>query len=304
MFTFRCRKWKNFSEDLFSIRRADDLADSVEGLSQRHGDKFRVNAGPEFFCSLAQAGLGTLKARLMPRVDCGQHRSISGAISAGFGHDQIYETVNSLAGPAGNATGPLCGGCFAAVWGSRRSTLFNARISPSLASSLGFCVMSAIRTITSAVCIARLARSTPSRSTASAVSLRPAVSVIRNGMPRRLASSSIVSRVVPGLALTIARSKPSNRLRRLDFPAFGSPQRTRRTPSRRIRPSFAVASRRWIRPWMISISAKQPFTCVWLDPLVGEVYVSLDVGDRPEEMATDFFDLLSETSGELLFGSS
>jgi hypothetical protein len=93
---------KNLSENLFSIRRADDLADSVEGLSQRHGDKFRVNPGPEFFCSLAQAGLGTLKARLMPRVDCGQHWSVSGAISAGFGHDQIYEKVNSLAGPAGN----------------------------------------------------------------------------------------------------------------------------------------------------------------------------------------------------------
>ena len=39
-------------------------------------------------------------------------------------------------------------------------------------------------------------------------------------------------------------------------------------------------------------------------PLVGEVYVSLDVSDRPEEMATNFFDLPSETSGELLFGSS
>ena len=58
MFTFRCRKWKNFSENLFSIRRADDLADSVEGLSQRHGDKFRVNAGPEFFSQPRTSGIG------------------------------------------------------------------------------------------------------------------------------------------------------------------------------------------------------------------------------------------------------
>ena len=49
---------------------------------------------------------------------------------------------------------------------------------------------------------------------------------------------------------------------------------------------------------------KQPFTCVWQDPLVGEVYVSFDVGDRPEKMATNLFDLLPETSGELLFGGS
>ena len=43
---------------------------------------------------------------------------------------------------------------------------------------------------------------------------------------------------------------------------------------------------------------------MWLDPLVGKVYVSLDVSDRPEEVATNFFDLLPETSRELLLGSS
>ena len=40
---------KNFSENLFSIRRTDDLADGIEGLSQRHRDKFRINGGPELF---------------------------------------------------------------------------------------------------------------------------------------------------------------------------------------------------------------------------------------------------------------
>ncbi len=98
-------------------------------------------------------------------------------------------------------------------------------------------VMSMTWTMTSACSMARRARCTPSRSTRSWVSRRPAVSVMRKGMPCRLANSSMVSRVVPGVGLTMARSKPSRRLSRLDFPALGSPQRTRRTPSRRMRPS-------------------------------------------------------------------
>ena len=53
----------------------------------------------------------------MSRVDGGQHRSVSGAISARFGHDQIDKMVNSLAGQAGNGHWPLCGSCFAAVLG-------------------------------------------------------------------------------------------------------------------------------------------------------------------------------------------
>ena len=78
---------------------------------------------PEFFCSLAQAGLGTLKASLMPRVDCGQHRSVSGAISAGFGHDQIYEMVNSLAGPAGNGHRLHSAGAVSRLCGDREDRL-------------------------------------------------------------------------------------------------------------------------------------------------------------------------------------
>ena len=40
------------------------------------------------------------------------------------------------------------------------------------------------------------------------------------------------SRVVPGMSVTIARSCPAIALRRLDFPAFGGPATTTRTPSR------------------------------------------------------------------------
>jgi enoyl-CoA hydratase len=46
----------------------------------------------------------------------------------------------------------------------------------------------------------------------------------------------LVSRVVPAISLTMARSKPSNTLSRLDFPTLGAPQMTVATPSRRMRP--------------------------------------------------------------------
>ena len=51
-----------------------------------------------------------------------------------------------------------------------------------------------------------LLRFTPAYSTVSDVSLMPAVSMSLIGMPRMLAYSSMVSRVVPGISVTIARS--------------------------------------------------------------------------------------------------
>ena len=83
----------------------------------------------------------------------------------------------------------------------------------------------------------------PSTSIWSSDSRIPAVSTSRSGIPRRLMISSIVSRVVPAMSLTMARSKPSKRLSKLDLPTFGSPKITVRTPSRRTRPWSAVASR-------------------------------------------------------------
>ena len=58
----------------------------------------------------------------------------------------------------------------------------------------------------SALLIAARLRSTPRRSTSSSVSRMPAVSIRRSVRRPMRSFSSIVSRVVPGIAVTIARS--------------------------------------------------------------------------------------------------
>ena len=83
-------------------------------------------------------------------------------------------------------------------------------------------------------------RRTPSRSTTSTVSRRPAVSSRRTGMPRTLTNSSSTSRVVPGIGVTIARSAFASAFMRLDLPTLGRPTSTAVTPSRTMRPSSAV----------------------------------------------------------------
>ena len=62
------------------------------------------------------------------------------------------------------------------------------------------------------------------------------------GRPRMLAVSAMVSRVVPGMAETMARSWPRSWLSRLDLPALGRPMIAARMPRRRICPSWAVRS--------------------------------------------------------------
>ena len=87
-------------------------------------------------------------------------------------------------------------------------------------------------------------RATPICSTASSAARSPAVSRSRRGMPATLISSSMMSRVVPGTSVTMARSMPRRALRRLDLPTFGRPTMTVLTPSRRMRPVSAPTSRR------------------------------------------------------------
>ena len=94
---------------------------------------------------------------------------------------------------------------------------------------------------TSAVAIARRARFTPSASTASVVSRKPAVSTTRTGMPSRSKSAFNVSRVVPGTFVTMARSSPDSRFNKLDFPTFGPPAMTTFKPSCRSAPWRASA---------------------------------------------------------------
>ncbi len=60
------------------------------------------------------------------------------------------------------------------------------------------------------------------------------------GTPSRSKDSDNVSRVVPGVSVTIARSNPSRRFSRLDLPTFGRPASTSVTPSFRMAPCVAV----------------------------------------------------------------
>ena len=64
---------------------------------------------------------------------------------------------------------------------------------------------------------------TPMLSASSEVWRIPAVSTSFTGMPPIATVSLTRSRVVPGIAVTIARSRSTSRLNKLDFPTFGRP---------------------------------------------------------------------------------
>ena len=63
----------------------------------------------------------------------------------------------------------------------------------------------------------------PMLSTTSCVSRIPAVSINRKPMPPITNSSSMVSRVVPAISETMARSSFNKAFKSVDFPTFGSP---------------------------------------------------------------------------------
>ena len=80
--------------------------------------------------------------------------------------------------------------------------------------------------------MARRLRSTPICSITSFVSRIPAVSMRRKRMPSMTSVSSIVSRVVPWMSLTIARCSPKSAFRRVDLPTFGEPMIATEIPLR------------------------------------------------------------------------
>ena len=104
------------------------------------------------------------------------------------------------------------------------------------------CTASTTYNTRSAFFINCCALSTPICSTKLSVSRIPAVSTIFSGMPFRLIYSSITSRVVPGISVTMARSCPSSAFNKLDFPTFGLPAITTRRPSRIIFPFCALCN--------------------------------------------------------------
>ena len=87
--------------------------------------------------------------------------------------------------------------------------------------------MKIARSASSSACLERW---TPSASTVSSVSRIPAVSISRSRVEPTMTDSSTVSRVVPGMSVTMARSKPASALSRLDFPTFGRPTMAAATP--------------------------------------------------------------------------
>ena len=84
-------------------------------------------------------------------------------------------------------------------------------------------VMSTMPSMTSASSIFLNVRSIPIRSISSVVCRMPAVSMKRYKVPKMLNVSSTVSRVVPSISLTIARSSPKMAFRSVLLPVFVSP---------------------------------------------------------------------------------
>ena len=159
----------------------------------------------KFFLGFLQAQPGAFKADLVPRVYGGKHRSVGGLIATRSPRDRIDKLADSLTGEAGNGD-------------ERRFS--KSRISNPVPDEINLVRGENLAVLRFFVAEMRdvehahnhvgpLHRSLrpfdPFAFEASSVSRRPAVSVIRKGIPRRLANSSIVSRVVPGEALTMAR---------------------------------------------------------------------------------------------------
>ena len=78
--------------------------------------------------------------------------------------------------------------------------------------------------------MAEIASLTPSDSITSSDSRSPAVSESLTGTPPIIIPSSMMSRVVPGMSVTIARLRPTMAFSNDDFPALGRPAITALTP--------------------------------------------------------------------------
>jgi hypothetical protein len=85
------------------------------------------------------------------------------------------------------------------------------------------CVWSTTTSTRSASASASIDFLIPMLSASSRASRIPAVSTSSTGIPPIATVSLTRSRVVPGCAVTIARSRSTSRLNKLDFPTFGRP---------------------------------------------------------------------------------
>ena len=111
---------------------------------------------------------------------------------------------------------------------------------------------------------AERARSMPIASILSPLRSRtPAVSMNSNGVPSTATGTSIRSRVVPAISDTIAASRSTSALSKVDLPLLGGPPSTMRKPSR----NFSAAGCASIAA-MTAYKFKQPFDiiCLFCDP--------------------------------------
>ena len=83
-----------------------------------------------------------------------------------------------------------------------------------------------------------------------------AVSIKRNKVPPRTQVSSIVSRVVPAISDTIARSSPTRALSRVDLPALGAPRIAIGTPDLMALPERKESARDVTRARILSMSSR------------------------------------------------
>ena len=112
----------------------------------------------------------------------------------------------------------------------------------------------------------------------------PAVSTKRTGMPLSEAVSETVSRVVPGISVTIARSCSSRRLKRLLLPTFGRPTMASVNPSCT---SFPYANLRASRSRPSSIGAEATQNLLVggnVDIVFGEIDAGLQQRNQLEQL--------------------
>ena len=136
--------------------------------------------------------------------------------------------------------------CLPSQWGR---SFFD---SPSICE--GASVASIIQRIISAWSIFWKVRSIPKFSIVSLVSRIPAVSMKRKVIPLMFTVSSMTSRVVPWMSLTMALSSFNKTLRSVDFPAFVSPIIATGTPFLITLPTLNEYTRRAITFSMLSAS--------------------------------------------------
>ena len=128
--------------------------------------------------------------------------------------------------------------------------------------------------------ISDIVLSTPVFSISSVDSRMPAVSTRVTGIPPIEKDTSIVSLVVPGFLLVIARSRSIIALKRVDLPTFGLPSMAIRKPLLYMRPSLYDVIKEPQYSFAILSLARECFFIPLLKPSSSEISSSNSTIDR------------------------